>query len=197
MNLNKDHFNFRLHQKSYIEKIAQVTSVTFSGLQRTQNPSIRKHHERHIGVFSDSEKRLSLLHAHVNDKCPDSSHSRLQRHCSTKWIENYDVVFVFKEFYPAVVGSLDQPSESRDGKVLGRAMPYLKAITTAGFLASLEVINATLKLTKTVAKKATKHQEIILTALDATSITSCKDVIQAFRAYNTAYSCPILDLFYS
>ena len=76
-------------------------------------------------------------------------------------------------------------------------MPYLKAITTAGFLASLEVINATLKLTKTVAKKATKHQEIILTALDATSITSCKDVIKAFRAYNTAYSCPILDLFYS
>ena len=32
-------------------------------------------------------------------------------------------------------------------------MPCSKAITTAGFLASLEVINATLKLTKTVAKK--------------------------------------------
>ena len=32
-------------------------------------------------------------------------------------------------------------------------MPYLKVITTAGFLVSLEVINATQKLTKTVAKK--------------------------------------------
>ena len=32
-------------------------------------------------------------------------------------------------------------------------MPYLKAITTAGFLVNLEVINAALKLTKTVAKK--------------------------------------------
>ena len=53
----------------------------------------------------------------------------------------------------ALVGSLDQLSESRDGKVLERAMPYLKAITTAGFLVSLEVINATPKLTKTVAKK--------------------------------------------
>ena len=42
---------------------------------------------------------------------------------------------------------------SRDGEVLERAMPYLKATTTAGFLVSLEVINATLKLTKTVAKK--------------------------------------------
>ena len=32
-------------------------------------------------------------------------------------------------------------------------MPYLKAIETAAFLVRLEVINATLKLTKTVVKK--------------------------------------------
>ena len=79
----------------------------------------------------------------------------MKRHCSTKRIENYDAVFVFKNFYPAV-GSLNQLSESRDEKVLGRAMPYLKAITTPGFLVSLEVINATLKLAKTVAKKLKK-----------------------------------------
>ena len=89
----------------------------------------------------------------MNDKCLDSSRSRLKRNCSTKWIENYTAVFVFKKFYPAVVGSLDQLSESRDGEVLERTVPYLKAITTAGVLVILEVINATLKLTKTVAKK--------------------------------------------
>ena len=102
--------------------------------------------------FSDSKKRLSLLNAQVNGKCPDSSHSPLKRRCSTKWIENYDAVFVFKEFYPAVVGSLDQLSDSSDGEVFGRATSYLKAIT-AGFLVSLKVINATLKLPITVAKK--------------------------------------------
>ena len=48
------------------------------------------------------------MHAPVNGKCPDSSHSRLKRHCSTKWIKNYNAVFVFKELYPAVVGSPDQ-----------------------------------------------------------------------------------------
>ena len=58
-----------------------------------------------------------------------------------------------RSFYPAVVGSLDQLLESRDGIGLERAMSYLKAITTAGFLVSLEVINATLNLTKPVAKK--------------------------------------------
>ena len=50
-----------------------------------------------------------------------------------------------------VVGSFGQLSESRDGEVLKR--PYLKAITTARILVSLEVNNATRKLTKTVAKK--------------------------------------------
>ena len=64
-------------------EIAKVT-VTFSGLQRTRNSSFCKHHERHISIFFNSEKRLSLLHAQVNGKCPDSSHSRLKRHCSTK-----------------------------------------------------------------------------------------------------------------
>ena len=66
-------------------------------------------------------------------------------------------------------------------KFFGRAMPYLKAITTAGFLDSPEVINATFKTYQNSCKKATWHQEIVLPALDATSITSCKDVILAFR----------------
>ena len=131
-------------------EMAQVT-VTFSGWQRTRNSSMRKHCERQIGIFSNSQKRLSLLHAQVIDKCPDSLRLPLKRNCSTKWIENYDVVFVFKEFDPAVVGSLDKLSESRDGEVFGRL--YLKAITTPRFLVSLEVINAALKLAKTVAKK--------------------------------------------
>ena len=105
-------------------EIAQVT-VTFSGLQRTRNSSMLKHYEKHIGIFSKFQKRLSLLHAQFNDKCPDSSHSPLKRNCFTKWIENYDAVFVFKEFYSAVVGSLDQLSESRDGEVLESALHAL------------------------------------------------------------------------
>ena len=75
-------------------EIAQVT-VTFSGLQRTRNSNMSKHYERHVGIFSNSQKRLSLLHAQVNDKCPDSLHSPLKRNRSRKWTENYDAVFVF------------------------------------------------------------------------------------------------------
>ena len=64
-------------------EIVQVT-VTFSGLQRTRNSSMRKHYERQIGIFSNSQKRLSLLHAQVNDKCRDYSCLPLKRNCFTK-----------------------------------------------------------------------------------------------------------------
>ena len=38
-----------------------------------------------------------------------------------------------RSFFPAVVGSLYQLAELRDGEVFGRVMPYLKATATAGF----------------------------------------------------------------
>ena len=56
-------------------------------------------------------------------------------------------------FHPAIVGFLDQRSESRDGEVLGRVTSYMKVIATPGFLVSLKVIYTTLNLTKRVAKK--------------------------------------------
>ena len=134
-----------------------------------------------MAFFSNSEKRFSLLLAQVNIKCPDSSLSRLKRHCFTNWIEDHDAVFVFKEFYPAVVGYLNQLSESRDGEVLGKAIFYVKATTTPGFLVCLEVINATLNPTKSIAQKLLVIKETILSALDARIITNYKDVIRAFR----------------
>ena len=106
----------------------------------------------YIGIFFSSEKRFSPLHTNVNGKCPNSSQSRLKRHCSTKWIEDHDALFVFNEFYPAVVGYPDQVLKSRDEEVLG-AMFYVKATTKLGFLVSLEVINTTLNFSKPVSKK--------------------------------------------
>ena len=85
---------------------------------------------------------------------------RLKRHCSTKWTEDHDAIFVFKKFYPAVVGSLDQLSESRDGEVFGRAMLYAKATTTLGLMVSLEVINAALNPAKSVAKKLQRIKKL-------------------------------------
>ena len=55
----KRHYNQRSHKLRF----------TFSHLQRTRNSGMRKHHYRYTGIFSNSEKRFSLLHAQVNGKC--------------------------------------------------------------------------------------------------------------------------------
>ena len=88
---------------------AQVTA-TFSGTN-DGDILLHEHHKRHIGIFFYSQKPLSLLHAQIDDKCPDSSHSGLIEW----WIENHNAIFVFKELYPAVVDFLDELTESRDG----------------------------------------------------------------------------------
>ena len=51
-------------------------------------------------------------------------------------------------------------------------MFYVKATTTSGLLVSLKVINATLHLTKPVAKKLQGVKKLFLSGLDAISITS-------------------------
>ena len=150
-------------------------------------------------IFSNSEKRFSLLHAQVNDKCPDSSHSRLKRRRSTKWTEEYDAVFVFKEFYPAVVAYLDQLSESREKEVFGRAMFYVKA-TTPGFLVTLEVINAILNLTEPVARKlqgrrdgvvvrasASQSVDLVFIPLVESYQKTLKNGIHSFPAWRSAF----------
>ena len=47
--------------------------------------------------------------------------------------------FAFKELYPAVVASLDELTELRDGETIGKTMSHLKAITTVEFFVCLEI----------------------------------------------------------
>ena len=92
-------------------EIARVTLVTFYGLQCKRNSSIRKHHEKYIGIFSSS------------------SNSHLKRRCFTKWIENYDAAFAFKEFYKVYImhgqPTARGPNPARQGFSSGPPINFL------------------------------------------------------------------------
>ena len=103
--------------------------------------------------FRYSNKRLPILHHQISIECPESSHSRLKKHCCTRWVENQEAIIVFKELYPAVVASLDELACSRDVEVVGKSTAYLKAIRDAEFLVSLEVITAVMSITKSLPQK--------------------------------------------
>jgi len=57
--------------------------------------------------YSDSNKILLNLQQNTEQKCLESSRTRLKKHCTTRWVEKQDAVLLFHELYPAVVASLD------------------------------------------------------------------------------------------
>ena len=103
--------------------------------------------------FSTSSKCLSILHSQIEPICPNSSHSRLKRDCSTRWVKNQEDVHVFKEIFPAVIGALNKLTESRGGEVIRKAMSHLKILTSPDFVICMEVLNAVMNITKPVATK--------------------------------------------
>ena len=49
--------------------------------------------------YCESNKRLLNLQQFIDRKCPDSSRTRLKKHCTTRWMEKQDAVLVFRELY--------------------------------------------------------------------------------------------------
>ena len=98
-----------------------------------------------IAVFyTDSNKRLLNLQECIDNQCPDSSRTRLKKHCTTRWVEKQDAVLVFKELYPAILASLDcicsWPGESGN-----KAVVYTKSLD-GGFLVALEILHPVLEV---------------------------------------------------
>jgi len=94
--------------------------------------------------YSDSNKRLLNLQQNIEQKCPESSRTRLKKHCTTRWVEKQDAVLVFRELYPAVVASLDDiavwPGDSGS-----KAVSYMRSMDS-GFLVAVEILHTVLEV---------------------------------------------------
>ena len=100
-----------------------------------------------IAVFyTDSNKCLAELQKAIQEVCPDSKHTRLKKHCETRWVEKQVAVHVFKDLYPAVVLSLEHISQWRDnGNGSGQAAVFLRAFDSE-FHVTLQVLNIILEV---------------------------------------------------
>jgi hypothetical protein len=133
-----------------------------------------------IAVFySDSNKRLLDLQACIDEQCPESSHTRLKKHCDTRWVEKQSSILVFKELYPAVIVSLERIT-LWPGDAGGKAAMFVKSIQEASFLVSLEVLSTVLEVTKPLSQKLQGPSQDLHSA--STCVTDCIDVLQQFRA---------------
>ena len=89
---------------------------TFAALRLPQGETSASRH-----TSLESNKRLAHLQKFITLECPQSSHSRLKKHCTTRCVEKQTAVFVFKLF-PAVVVTLDDMT-SWSGQVIQQGRP--------------------------------------------------------------------------
>ena len=94
--------------------------------------------------FTDSRKRLLILLQEISECCPESSRSRLKSHCSTRWVEKQDAVFVFRGIFPAICQALES-IESSGGNSAGKATITLRAMDGA-FLLTVEMLHVVLEV---------------------------------------------------
>ena len=133
--------------------------------------------------FSDSNKRLADLQKAIEENCPESSRTRLSKHCSTRWVEKQTAIQVFRDLYPAVVSSLQRISEWRDnGSGSGRAVIFLRSFDS-DFHVSLQVLNVVLAVTKPLSSKLQGVTQDLAQAVN--SIQQCVDVLETYCNNNT------------
>ena len=133
--------------------------------------------------FTDSNKRLADLKKAIEENCPESSRTRLLKHCDTRWVEKQTAIQVFKELYPAIVVSLQRISGWRDnGSGSGRAVMFLRSFDSE-FHVSLQVLNVVLAVTKPLSSKLQGVSQDLAQAVN--SIQECVDVLETFRNDDT------------
>ena len=119
---------------------------TFAALRLPQGETSASRH-----TSLESNNRLAHLHKFITLECPQSSHSRLKKHCTTRCVEKQTAVFVFKELFPAVVATLDDMT-SWSGETAGKAATFLRTLDN-NFILAMDVLHAVLAVTKPLSVK--------------------------------------------
>jgi hypothetical protein len=94
--------------------------------------------------YFDSNVWLLDLHKFIETECPTLTHKKLKKHCTTRWVEKQEAVYVFKELYPAVVASLEN-IVTWPGESAGKASLYLRALD-GSFMIAIDVLHAVLEV---------------------------------------------------
>ena len=156
-------------------------------LKASQVPDIRKAltvmHEL-AGLYCGSNKRLLHPQERIQEECPESTHTRLKMHCTTRWVEKQEAVRIFKERLPAIRVSLEQifiwPHQDCSGKAL-----IFESGLNGAFLVVLEILSSVLEVTKPLSVKLQSESQDIHHAMEG--VLDAVNVLQQLRYDGPAY----------
>ena len=134
--------------------------------------------------YCSSNKRLLHLQECIQEECPESTHSRLKMHCTTRWVERQEAVRIFKELLPAIRVSLEKIRIWPHQDCSGKALIFESALDGA-FLVVLEILSSVLEVTKPLSVKLQSESQDIHHAMEG--VMDAVNVLQQLRDDEPAY----------
>lgn len=94
-----------------------------------------------VDFFRCSSKRQNKLNESVNEITCEIKRKRLQKFCATKWVERFDSITMFRDFFTPIFNALDNIYESGNDESSKKAFMYQQCMKDGGFIVAMIVIN--------------------------------------------------------
>ncbi|KAF0715056.1 52 kDa repressor of the inhibitor of the protein kinase-like [Aphis craccivora] len=105
--------------------------------------------------FLNTPKRQNFFNIHLAElkkKETSSNKQKLKRLCPTRWVERYNSIETFNEFFPAIIYCLEEMITWKDIDTSSKANQLLLALQSSEFNVALSILNHIFQYTQTLCK---------------------------------------------
>ncbi|KAL4097961.1 hypothetical protein QTP88_022642 [Uroleucon formosanum] len=105
--------------------------------------------------FLNTPKRQNFFNIHLAElkkKETSSNKQKLKRLCPTRWVERYNSIETFNEFFPAIIYCLEEMITWKDIDTSSKANQLLLALQSSEFNVALSVLNHIFQYTQSLCK---------------------------------------------
>lgn len=119
-----------------------------------------------INFFRCSAKRQNKLNEAVNEISCEIKRKRLQKFCATRWVERFDSIITFRDFFTPIFNALDNIYESGTDESSKKAFMYQQCMKNGGFIVAMIVINEIFSLAEPLSVSLQKVNSDLASAMN-------------------------------
>lgn len=115
-----------------------------------------------INFFRNSVKRQAKLNDAVSEIRIEIKKKRLQKFCETRWVERFDSIITFTDFFEPIFNALETILDSGNDESSKKAFMLQQTVKNGGFIVSMIVINEVFSLAQPLSTSLqTKNIDLI------------------------------------
>lgn len=119
-----------------------------------------------INFFRCSAKRQANLNEAVNEIRSEIKKKRLQKFCETRWVEKFDSIITFKDFFEPIFNALENIYNSGNDESSSKAFMFQQTIKNGAFIVSMIVIHEVFSLAEPLSVSLQAKNADLASAVD-------------------------------